>query len=76
MVAVESIAEDWQNDELRVLIEQHVERTGSVQGQQILADWEQARRQFWHVVPRSVVASPVTLPLSSGAERLKVAAGM
>jgi glutamate synthase (ferredoxin) len=76
MVAAEPLSEDWQVDELRVLVEQHVERTGSTQGQEILAHWEQARHQFWHVVPRSVVASPVTLPMNRVADRVKVPAAI
>ncbi len=71
MVRVEALMEEWQEHELRTLIEQHVERTGSVRGRQILEHWEQSRSRFWHVVPGAVEAMPISLPLKQGAERMK-----
>ena len=37
--------------ELRWLVEQHLELTGSDRAAQLLADWLWASGQFWHVVP-------------------------
>ena len=42
-------AEDLQD--LRWLVEQHLELTGSARAGQRLADWPIASGQFWHVVP-------------------------
>merc|ERR1711968_27301 len=44
--------------QLRSLIEQHVERTGSPKGQRILDDWEAYLPQFWQVVPPSEQDTP------------------
>jgi glutamate synthase (NADPH/NADH) large chain len=51
----------WET-QLRALIEEHVERTGSVRGRLILASWTEARGQFWQIVPKEMVgrlASPL-----------------
>jgi glutamate synthase domain-containing protein 3 len=37
--------------QLRWLIEQHLELTGSPRAQQLLADWATTGCDFWHVVP-------------------------
>merc|ERR1712196_25984 len=44
--------------QLRSLIEQHVERTGSPKGRRILDDWEAYLPQFWQVVPPSEQDTP------------------
>ena len=50
MIGIERVSE---NDApaLRVLIERHLEETGSPQAQQILANWENALPEFWKVLP-------------------------
>jgi glutamate synthase (ferredoxin) len=40
-------------DRLRELVEQHVARTGSTRGRQLLDTWETSREQFWRVAPKS-----------------------
>jgi glutamate synthase domain-containing protein 3 len=45
--------------ELRFLVEEHVRRTGSVRGREILADWEGASRSFQQIVP---IAALTTAP--------------
>lgn len=46
-VALESRSE-WK---LRGLLREHVAETGSPLASHILANWQEARDQFWHVVP-------------------------
>jgi glutamate synthase (NADPH/NADH) large chain len=41
---------------LRDLIEEHVRRTGSLQGKTILDNWQLELRNFVHVVPKESVA--------------------
>jgi glutamate synthase (NADPH/NADH) large chain len=41
---------------LRDLIEEHVKRTGSLQGRTILANWQLELGNYVHVVPRESVA--------------------
>jgi glutamate synthase (ferredoxin) len=43
-------------DELRRLVEKHVRHTGSERGQTLLARWDEALREFVHVVPKADVA--------------------
>ena len=44
-------------DELRRLLERHVRHTGSERGQTLLARWDEAVREFRHVVPKADVAA-------------------
>jgi glutamate synthase domain-containing protein 3 len=37
--------------ELRWLVEQHLDLTGSMRAADLLADWPQSSGQFWHIVP-------------------------
>jgi glutamate synthase (NADPH/NADH) large chain len=49
---------------LRDLIEEHVRRTGSLQGKTILDNWQLELRNFVHVVPKEVIgrlAAPLEL---------------
>ncbi|MEZ5099857.1 MAG: hypothetical protein R3C15_08705 [Thermoleophilia bacterium] len=43
-------------DELRALLERHVELTGSTRGQAILAEWDDELGRFWRVAPKAEVA--------------------
>ncbi|MFS0723920.1 glutamate synthase large subunit [Paenibacillus sp. 1P07SE] len=52
MVGLERVEEERDIAELRSLIERHVEYTGSVPGQAVLADWEQSLEQFVKVIPK------------------------
>jgi glutamate synthase domain-containing protein 3 len=40
-------------DELRWLVQRHVELTGSPRGRLVLSDWNELAEQLWHVVPRT-----------------------
>jgi glutamate synthase (NADPH/NADH) large chain len=41
---------------LRALVEEHAARTGSVRAHALLADWANARSQFWQVAPKEMLA--------------------
>jgi glutamate synthase domain-containing protein 3 len=43
-------------EELRVLIEEHLQRTGSARAKRILKAWPHAATRFWKVEPRSMEA--------------------
>jgi glutamate synthase (ferredoxin) len=58
LVRAERLGEQWQEDELRSLIEQHVANTGSVRGQELLTHWDTVCERFWHVVPHAVAPTP------------------
>ncbi len=75
MVRAEPLSEVWQIDELRMLIEQHVARTGSVRGQELLASWDSVVHRFWHVVPHTVAAAPIAVPIQPATRRIAVALG-
>ncbi|OWY62820.1 hypothetical protein B7486_56370, partial [cyanobacterium TDX16] len=42
-------------EEVRWLIERHVDLTGSVRGAELLKVWDQAAEQLWHILPRDKV---------------------
>jgi glutamate synthase (NADPH/NADH) large chain len=43
---------DEDDDEVRALIKEHVQRTGSLVARNILASWDRARERFVKVMPR------------------------
>ena len=47
------IAERGAGDELRDLLERHLQHTGSARAAELLADWSSAGPRFWQVSPRS-----------------------
>ena len=53
MHADEERKHPWILQELRWLIERHVELTGSVRGAEVLADWEGMLDSIWHIQPKT-----------------------
>ena len=51
MVALETMADSEDIDELRALIENHHTYTGSTVAQTLLADWNKSLREFVKVMP-------------------------
>ena len=51
LVDLEPVADD-DEEELRALIAEHAQRTGSLVARNILAQWERARERFVKVMPR------------------------
>jgi glutamate synthase (ferredoxin) len=47
---------DGDDIELKQLIGEHYEKTGSQRAKTLLADWETQRQLFWHVAPRENMA--------------------
>ncbi|WP_370324648.1 glutamate synthase large subunit [Euzebya sp.] len=45
-----------QLDRVRLMVERHVELTGSRRGAALLSDWEDAWRGFWRIAPKSEIA--------------------
>jgi glutamate synthase (ferredoxin) len=52
---------------LRKLISDHVERTGSKLGAELLANWNEALPKFWQLVPPSEANTPEASPDADGA---------
>jgi len=57
LVTPEPLADGADADLLKVLVEQHLQRTGSTFARDILRDWQRALAMFWQVVPKAAVAS-------------------
>lgn len=58
-------------EQLKALIQEHVDETGSRWAAQLLNDWELVRGQFWQVVPKEMLHRlpvPVTAPERLSAE--------
>ena len=51
LVDLEELAED-DEEEVRALISEHAQRTGSLVARNVLASWERARARFVKVMPR------------------------
>ena len=58
IVAVQRIASDAGEAQLRGLLEEHVERTGSPNARRILDDWRAEVGHFWQLVPPSEKGTP------------------
>merc|ERR1711871_344772 len=56
MVSIQTLAEWEENesDELHEIISEHVRRTGSRIGRELLENWQKSRHQFLKVQPHSV----------------------
>ena len=52
---------------LRKLVGDHVERTGSELGSEILASWGESLGKFWQLVPPSEANTPEASPDADGA---------
>ena len=87
MVGVEALDAD---DEARIqaLVEEHVARTGSVRGTDVLARWSEVRARFKKVIPTeykrvleqqrtaaAAATAPVAVPASDSQRRLKLVKG-
>ena len=51
--------------QLKALIEEHVEHTGSAKGRQILERWDEYLPKFWHVYPTSESEAPEVSGIAS-----------
>lgn len=58
IVQLQRVVTEAGAEQLRSLIQAHVEHTGSVKGQAILDQWSDYLPQFWQVVPPSEAERP------------------
>jgi glutamate synthase (NADPH/NADH) large chain len=62
-------------DELRALVEEHHNRTGSVRAAALLADWDHSLKQFRQLIPIAVTQpAPAPVPVESLEEAPKTTA--
>ena len=57
IVQVQRVLADGGKQQLKALIEAHIEKTGSAKAKAILTDWESYLPKFWQVVPPSEMDS-------------------
>jgi len=60
--------------QLKGLIEDHLEKTGSPRAKQILADWDAFLPKFWQVVPPSEQSTPEVMPEAGEPAKLAASA--
>ncbi|MGB7416272.1 MAG: glutamate synthase large subunit [Thermosynechococcaceae cyanobacterium] len=58
IVQLQRVVTEAGEEQLRALIQAHVEHTGSVKGQAILEQWSDYLPQFWQIVPPSEAERP------------------
>lgn len=68
IVKIQRVSTSAGEKQLKELIEQHAERTGSQKAKQILADWSNYLPMFWQVVPPSEENSPEASSEGSGSK--------
>lgn len=51
IVAIQRLVTSAAEVQLKSLIQQHAEKTGSAKAKAILADWSAAKNRFWQLVP-------------------------
>jgi glutamate synthase domain-containing protein 3 len=61
-VLLEQITDDEDAEDVRELIERHVQLTHSRHGQTLLANWDQTLAQMWKVIPRATLLLAVAEP--------------
>ncbi|HVF19397.1 MAG TPA: glutamate synthase-related protein [Mycobacteriales bacterium] len=68
MVRVERVTASYA-DELRALVQRHVEQTGSTVGSALLDNWDQSAKRFWRVAP-----TPQVVEVDADDEKAEAAA--
>lgn len=63
IVTIQRLQTKAGEQQLKGLIEAHVELTGSARGGALLADWANAKAKFWQLVPPSEANSPEANPV-------------
>lgn len=62
IVALQRVKTAAGANQLRSLIQAHVEKTGSAKGKAILADWDNSLTKFWQIVPPAEKNTPEVNP--------------
>ncbi len=68
LIAAYRLQGNGDDHELKTLITEHLEKTGSQRARTLLEDWEAQRQLFWHVVPRENVVAIESATEGSGNE--------
>ncbi|GAC1547730.1 MAG: glutamate synthase large subunit [Herpetosiphon sp.] len=73
LVIHQRLSEEYEIEEVRRLVEQHVQHTGSERAQQLLQDWPRSVQQFWRISGKGAPAT-LSIPLRTleVAKELKV----
>lgn len=67
IVRVQRVITKAGNAQLKGLLEDHVQKTGSVKAKALLADWENAVQKFWQLVPPSEANTAEASPIVDAA---------
>jgi len=59
--------------QLKSLIQDHLEKTGSERAEKVLGAWEDYLPKFWQVVPPSEASTPEVVPQEDEKAKLEVA---
>lgn len=57
LIAIARLGPGFDDGELKALIGEHAQKTGSLRAKALLDDWESQRRFFWFVAPRQNMAA-------------------
>jgi glutamate synthase (NADPH/NADH) large chain len=61
-----SVSTEYWQDVLQRLIEEHMQRTGSVQASALLSNWNREVANFVHVIPKEIITRlPAPIELSA-----------
>jgi glutamate synthase (NADPH/NADH) large chain len=69
MIEVEDVSEHEDKDVILAMLQEHVERTGSVKGTELLRSWPMSARRFRKVIPTEYRRVLAETRLAAGAER-------
>src|SRR5690606_39027200 len=57
LIAIRRLRGAQDDAELKALIQEHLDKTGSQRARTLLEDWEAQRQFFWHIAPRENMAA-------------------
>jgi glutamate synthase domain-containing protein 3 len=73
-VLLEPIPGEFDAEELRSLVERHLDTTGSAHARRLLDDWSNTLQSFWRVIPRASLAARAEAVAEAEAEPSRGAA--
>lgn len=62
IVAIQRLVTPAAEQQLKSLIQQHAEKTGSAKAKAVLADWSATKGRFWQLVPPAEKNTPEANP--------------
>lgn len=72
LIAIHRLQDDGDDQELKTLIAEHLEKTGSERARKLLEDWDTQRQLFWYVAPRENVVAIEGATEGSGDKELVI----